>query len=133
MDSAIPFLKAVEARLKGFADLTALVGQRIYGEAPANPTYPFVVISCASEPFDADDFEGMEHRLKVQGFARENKPGTVLAIRKAVFAALNRQEASLALSEGVLILLNHEGIAEAFPEPDGRTQQSVIEFKAQVV
>lgn len=133
MDSALALLKAIEARLKADADIQALVGDspgtRVYGAVPANPTYPFMFITCSSEPFDADDMEGMEHQLRVQCFERENKPATVLKMRKAVYAALNRQEALIVPEEGNLVLIDFNGTADAFPEPDGRTYQSFIEFK----
>lgn len=132
-DSALPFLQAVETVLKSSLGLTAIVGLRIHGAPPVKPTYPYVVITCASQPYAADDFTGMEHRLRVQGYARENRPGTALAIRQQAFAALNRQETALALPANDLILIEHEGIAECFPEEDGRTYQSVIEFKALVI
>lgn len=128
MDSALSLLEAVETRLKGYAPLTDLVGQRIYGAIPANPTYPYVLITCTSEPFDDDDGDDMEHRLRVQGFVRENKPARPLAIRKAVFDALNRKEDLLSPEEGTVVLID-QVMADCFPEPDGRTYQSIIEFK----
>lgn len=132
MDSAAALLKAVQVRLKATAALTTLVSTRIYGEVPANPVYPYVFISCTSAPFSTDDSTGMEHTLRVQGYTRENKPGTALSIRKAVYTALTRQEDNIVLSEGNLVLIEHEGVTACFAEPDGRTYQSIIEFKVQV-
>lgn len=129
-DSALPLLVAVEAKLKTNSIIQQLASGRVYGAAPPNPDYPFVVISCDSQPFMADDVTGMDHRLRVQAFAREKKPATVLALRAAAYAELNRQEVAIDLPDHNLIVLEHEGLATAFPEGDGRTYQSVIEFKA---
>lgn len=131
-DSTRALLDAVRNLLKGVPGVTNLVEQRVYLAAPTNPFYPFVLVTCENEPYASDTFSGMEHRLRVQAFARENRPGTVLAIREAVFSALNRQEASLALPEHDLVLVEHEGLSTYFPEGDGRTYQSVVEFKVLV-
>lgn len=131
-DSARELLRAAETALKASAALTALVGARVYGAVPEKPTYPYVFISCSSVPFDADDMQGMEHTLRVQGFTRENKPGTALAIREAVYAALNRKEVGLALPNNETVLVDFDGMADCFPEEDGRSYQSIIEFKVLV-
>lgn len=131
MDSARALMAAAQLRLKG--ELASLVGTRVYGAVPNKPTYPFVLITCQSAPFASDSFSGMEHTLRIQAFAREDKPATVLAIREAVFAAINRQEAQLALPNNQLVMIEHDGLADYFPEEDGRTYQSVIEFKALVI
>lgn len=132
MDSARAFLKGVQAVLKANATISSICGTRVYGAPKANPTYPFMVISCESSPFAAKDFSGMEHKLRVQSFARENKPATVLELREAAMAALNRNEAGITVQEASLVEIEFSGVAMAFPEPDGRTYQSVIEFIATV-
>ncbi|WP_442577860.1 DUF3168 domain-containing protein [Mesorhizobium sp. ASY16-5R] len=132
-DSALPLLTAVQTLLLATAPVTALVGTRVYGAVPVKPTYPFILVTADSLPFAANDFAGMEHRLRVQAFARENRPGTVLTIRQKVFDALNRNEAALTLPGNTLVLIEHDGLSTCFPEEDGRTYQSAIEFKALVV
>ncbi|MDN3273390.1 DUF3168 domain-containing protein [Frankia sp. RB7] len=129
-DSALDLLSAVQAVLKANGSLTAIVGTKVYGAPPANPSYPYVLITCQSEPFAAQDIEGMKHTLRVQGFAREGKPATALAIRKIVFAALNRQE--VVLNVPGLIMIEHDGLADCFPEQDGKTYQSIIEFSVTI-
>ncbi|WP_322884172.1 DUF3168 domain-containing protein [Sinorhizobium medicae] len=131
-DSTLQLLEAAQTALKASAEIIALVATRVHVVPPTNPTYPFVLVTCESQPYAADDFSGMEHRLRVQGFARENRPGTVLAIRAAAFEALNRRESNLALPSHDLVLCEHEGVTTYFPEDDGRTYQSVIEFKVLV-
>lgn len=129
-DSALDLLSAVQARLKANADLVAIVGDKVHGAPPANPPYPYVLITCQSEPWAAQDIEGMKHTLRVQGFVRDTKPATALAIRKIVFAALNRCESVLNIPG--LVLIEHDGLADCFPEEDGKTYQSIIEFSATI-
>lgn len=134
-DSALPLLQAVVALLKAQPDIAAIVGTRIYGAAPSKGSavvYPFMLVTCDSAPFAADSFSGMEHTLRIQAFAREGKPATVLTLRKLAFAAIDRKEINLALPDNQLILAEFDGVATAFPEPDGRTYQSLIEFKVLV-
>lgn len=129
-DSTVIVLSETQKALKAHAGVAALVGSKVHVAPLAKPEYPYVLITCESQPFAADTFSGMEHRLRVQAFARENRPGTVLAIRAAVFEALDRKEASLSVPG--LVLLQHDGMSTYFPEDDGRTYQSLIEFKALV-
>ncbi|MEZ5781158.1 MAG: DUF3168 domain-containing protein [Rhizobiaceae bacterium] len=131
-DSTRALLDAVRNLLKGVPGVTDLVEQRVYLAVPVNPVYPFVLVTCENQPYASDTFSGMEHRLRVQGFARENRPGTVLALREQVFEALNRNEDGLALAEHDLVLVEHEGLSTYFPEGDGRTYQSIVEFKVLV-
>jgi hypothetical protein len=58
-DSARALMMAVQTLLKGNSALTDIVGQRIYGSPPANPTYPYVLITAQSRPFAASNFSGM--------------------------------------------------------------------------
>jgi hypothetical protein len=133
MDSALDLYPAVVNLLKAQPDIAALVGARVYGAPPAKGfplVYPYMVVTGTGVPFASDSFSGIEHTLRIQSFARENKPATVLVLRKKAFAAIDRQEASIAVPG--LVLMQFDGMADAFPEPDGRTYQSLIEFKALV-
>ncbi|WP_020184545.1 DUF3168 domain-containing protein [Methylopila sp. 73B] len=130
-DSAVDLLQAVVARLKAEAGMSAFVSDRVHGATPPSPKYPFVLVTSEAQPFAAGDFSGMQHTVRVQAFARENKPGMVLAIRKLAFAALDRREADIAIGGGFeLVSLQYDGVADDFPEDDGNTWQSVIEFSA---
>ena len=128
-DSAAALLTAVQTKLKATAAVTALVGTRIYGSVPGKATYPYVRISCTSEDWSSQTFSGQKHILRAQAFSQDGKPGIPLAIRSAVYDALNRNEAGLALAGGNdVILIAQDGLADCFPEEDGKTYQAVIEF-----
>lgn len=126
-DSAPALLKAVETLLKADETMTALVAKRIYGAAPGNAVYPYVFISCTSVDWSTASFAGMRHQLRIQGFSQDGKPGVPLAIRKAAYDALNRND-GIVLEDATLIDIQQNGIATCFPEGDGTTYQSVIEF-----
>lgn len=132
-DSTLPLLQGIQAALKASGPVTALVGTRVYGVPPANPQYPFIVVSSSPQPFEANDFSGMEHQVTVQAFTRENRPGAALTIRQKVFDALNRNEPAITVVGNTLVLFQQDGIWTDFPEPDGRTHQAVAEFKAIVI
>lgn len=126
-DTAAALLKAVQTLLKADEAMTALVAGRVYGAASGNAVYPYVFISCTSQPWQSQSFFGQRHTLRVQGFSQDGKPGIPLAIRKAAFDALNRND-ELTIDEGSVVDIQHEGIATCFAEGDGTTYQSVIEF-----
>ncbi|MET4294717.1 hypothetical protein ABIB06_006550 [Bradyrhizobium sp. LB8.2] len=128
-DNARALLKQAVAVLKANPTLAGIVGERVVGAVPKKPVYPFVLITCNSVPFSSQSFAGMEHTLRVQAFARENKPGTALVMREAIYNSLNRNEVNLALPDNELVMIEFDGVAGCFPEPDGRTYQSFIEFK----
>lgn len=125
MDSALALLSAVQTRLKADSDIQGIVGSKVYAAPPANPTYPFILITAQSQPFSTDDSSGMQHNLRVQSFAREAKPATVLQLRKFIFSSLDRQEDALGIDDLTSI---DQSFADCFPEPDGKTYQSIIEF-----
>jgi hypothetical protein len=130
-DSASALLKAVQTLLKADEAMSALVEGRVYGAAPGNAIYPYVVVSCTSQPWQTQSFFGMRHLLRVQGFSQDGKPGVLLAIREATFNALNRND-ELSVDGFTLVDIQHDGIASCFPEGDGTTYQSVIEFSCYI-
>lgn len=132
-DSAVALLEAVQALLAGSPAVQGLCGQRVYGAVPDNVVFPYIRISCSSEAWSTQSFEGMKHTLRVQGFSEDGKSGVPLALRSAAYLLLNRQEHALALPAPLkLIQIEHEGMADCFPEDDGKTYQSVIEFQCSI-
>lgn len=131
-DTALPVLKAVIARLKGVPAIAAIVNGKIYTDVPQRTTPPYVVVSCQSQPFAANDFSGQQHTVRVQSFSRMASINQCLQLRALVMDALDRQEDALPLSAGSLVLCQFDGVADAFIEDDGKTWQSVIEFNVTV-
>jgi hypothetical protein len=63
--------KAVVAYLKAYAPLTALIAaDHIHGErAKATPPWPFILLSPVdAEPFEAQGWDGSEHRISIHAY-----------------------------------------------------------------
>lgn len=131
-DTTLPVLKAVIALLKGIPAISSIVGSKVYTDVPQKTAFPYLVVSCQSQPFAANDFSGQQHAVRVQSFSRSASISQCLQLRALVMDALDRQESALSLESGGLILSQYEGFADAFIEDDGKTWQSVIEFKVTV-
>lgn len=128
-DSYGVLLKAIIAKLKATAALTAIVSTRIYSNIPQNTTFPFAAVSISSIPFDGDAFTGMEHNIQVQGFSRKPTPDEAADIRSAVYDALNRNESGLTLDSGSVRHIHYTGTGFVEREPDGVTWQSLVSFR----
>ena len=127
-DTANALLEAVSNLLKATPAVTAVVDTRVYSSPPHDVTYPFVRVTVQSQPFASQSFSGMQLTLRIQAFDRKQKPGIPLKIREACFDALNRREDLLTVAGGTVVQIEHDGIADCFPEGDGKTWQSVLEF-----
>jgi len=126
-------MKSVIARLKATAALTAIVTTaRIYSNAPQNATFPYVMVSITSSPYDDKDSTGMEHEIQVQGFSRKPTPEEAANIRAAIYDALNRAESDLTLDSGTVRHIHYDGIGFVEREPDGVTWQSMMRFRCVV-
>lgn len=121
-------MQSVETTLKDSAAIDAIVDGRITAAPDGAQVYPYIMVSGESLPWNTASFSGMQHRIRVQAFSRELKPGQVLKLRELVYAALHRQESSLSVAGHTVVLSEYDGLADCFPEGDGKTWQSVIEF-----
>ncbi len=91
------------------------------------------MVSCTSEPYDANDFSGMRHILRVQVFSRQGKPAQALAQRAIAYGVLHKGESNVTVAAHNLVQLLFSGLASHFKEPDGKTWQALMEFEALVV
>jgi bifunctional N-acetylglucosamine-1-phosphate-uridyltransferase/glucosamine-1-phosphate-acetyltransferase GlmU-like protein len=131
-DTTASLLSAIQTLLKANPAVTALVSDRVYGAAPNNATYPYILLTAQSEPWATQSFSGMRHVVRVQAFDKNEKQGGALAIRAACYDALNRQEASLTITGGDVVLIEHDGMSDCFMEGDGKTWQSILELSVTV-
>ena len=131
-DTGQATLKGVITRLLAVSGVTSLVSTRIYNDVPQQATFPYILAEISSEPFSANDFSDMQHRIRVHTFTRVPSQDKALQIRSAIFSALDRQEANITLDTGNLVMIHYAGISDVFKEPDGKTWHAVIEFLARV-
>ena len=122
-------LQAVEAVLKADSAIDALVDGRITAAPDGAQVYPYMMISGTSNPWNTASYSGMAHTIRVQAFSRELKPGQVLTLRERIYALLHRQDSALSVAGHSVVLSEHDGLADCFPEGDGKTWQSVIDFR----
>lgn len=127
-DYALPVVKAIIATLKASSAISDAVGDQVYSDVPQNAEFPYIRVGISGEPFAADDFSGHEHTVRVQVFSRVASIDECLAIRAHVFTALDRNEEAITLEAGSLVKCEHSGVTDAFPEDNGKTWQSLIEF-----
>jgi hypothetical protein len=133
VDSALSVIKAVIVTLNANTGVNTLLGGRVYTDVPQKSDFPYLVVSIDSEPFAANDFSGQTHTLRLQAFSQYKGSKEALTIRKACLEALDRQESSIALSEGTLVKCEYSGSQEPFKEDDGKTWQAIGELEVVVV
>lgn len=132
-DRTLTLLKGLVAALKADAGVSAITS-RVFSQVPQRTSYPYVKIQLQAEDAGVKDLTRQDFRISVQSFAREDGTESAVEIagnlQSAVFAALDRQEASVTMDSGELTYLQFEGGLDLFEEDDGKTYQSVLFFKA---
>lgn len=75
-DSTQAVRRAAMTRLRAVADVTAIVGDQVFGQVAAAPAWPFIKTGAPSlVPRRASCLDGAEVTLAIHGFARERKVG----------------------------------------------------------
>lgn len=129
-DSYKPLLKGIIAALLADGTISGIVGARVYSDVPQNDTFPYVIVSIQSGPFDTKTSVGMTHTVQVSCFSREDSPSQAGDLCAAVYSALNRNEGGITLDSGNLTRLNFSGVGFVGKEPDGVTWQGTRQFEA---
>lgn len=89
IDHSLEVRRAVVARLRSDIGVTALVGDRIYDDPPADPIWPFIRYGVPIVGnYEATRLEGSTHRITIHAF--DKGPGTAGAMKigAAVVAAM---------------------------------------------
>lgn len=135
-DTFKPLMKAIIAKLAANTSIMAYVGSapaRIYANVPQNTTFPYIRVNISSVAFDSATTTGMEHSVTVQAFSRKSSDEEAAAIRAAVYNVLHRAESGLTLDNGTVFNINYDGVGFVEQEPDGKTWQSLAQFRAVVM
>lgn len=132
-DRTRPLLKGIIAALKADAGVSAITS-RVYSQVPQRASFPYVKVRLSAEDAGTKTAARQEFRVSIQCFARENgtrsSVDVAAALQEACFAALDRQEASVSLDAGTLVMLQYNGSQDLFMENDAKTYQSVMFLKA---
>lgn len=120
---------AIIARLRAFAPLTALVGQKVYDLPPPTAVEPYVAIGEAQAlRRDATCVDAQEVYLTLHAWSIYSGGfKEVKEVADAVVSALHNHP--LGLSANRLISISHRQ-TRTFRDPDGVTSHAVIEFVA---
>jgi uncharacterized protein DUF3168 len=119
---------AIVTRLKGFAGLTALVGNRVYDNVPQAATFPYV--SWGPEQAisdDADCITGFSVTIQIDAWSRAVGLPEVKQIAEQVRLALHNYD--LTLTANALVSIDHSQ-TRTLRDPDGLTNHALIEFTA---
>lgn len=127
--SSLELQKAIVARLKADAGVTALVGQKIYERVPAGAEFPYVTLTTGQViPERADCYKGYEVFRQIDVWSRAVGSPEAQRIAMAIESALDGAPLSLA---GYRL---HELTLEASPypltDPDGITTHIPLTFRA---
>ncbi len=129
-DGTLELQGAIVARLKSFAGVTALVGQKVYDEVPSTAAFPYITIGPSDEAADsADCIVGSEVTFQIDGWSRAVGLPEARRISNAIRAALEGQEFSL--STNALANLEFTS-SRVFRDPDGITKHAVLIFTASI-
>jgi len=117
----------VLAALKADPAVAALVGGRVFDQAPEGAEHPHLVIGqCESRPVAADG-GGVEQRLTLTGVSRFAGSEGAKAVAAAVRACLH--EAVLE-ADGVRTATLRANFADVFRAGDGRRTYAVVRLRA---
>lgn len=91
VDHSLGLRRAAVTALRADVGLTAIVGNRVYGErVPANPQWPFVQVGVIlAEPYEASCLDGMDATFAVHSFSKGPDAGGVYGMNRIIAAALN--------------------------------------------
>lgn len=119
---------AVLDHLRADSALDAILGERIYDEPPASPSYPYVTLGRSeTRPWGGVDGEGVEHALTLTCVSRFGGAEEAKAVVAALRAALHG--AALTLTDHRLVNLRAT-YADVFRATDWRSTYGVLRVRA---
>ena len=126
-DPSLELQAAIVSKLKADSGVQAVVGQRIYDEVPANPTFPYISIGDNQVlPDKAECIDGTEIFWQLDGWSRDHTFPTPKQISKAVVAALDDQDLTVSGYSAIVVELNSVNYLH---DPDGITRHVAISFR----
>jgi len=131
-DYALELQKALVAALKADADVSALVGGRVYDQPPTGATTPYIRIGgIVPRPVRAQASRAAILTYSVEVHSRPVTSGRVEATRigGAVAEALNEREDAIA-SADLAVVQNHWITTTVERNSDGETYSAIVAFEA---
>jgi len=126
-DPSLELQAALVGKLKADPGVQAVVGQRIYDEVPAHPTFPYISLGDNQVlPDDADCIDGTEIFWQLDGWARDPTFPMPKQISKAVVACLHNQELIVSNYAAVVVEIS---TLNYLHDPDGITRHVAMTFR----
>jgi hypothetical protein len=126
--------RAIVTVLKASADLQSLIGNpiRLYQDAPANATFPYVTLGEGQVVPDlADCIDGSEIYPILHVWSRASGFGEAKSIAATIWKALNG--ATLTMTENRCLLLERDQLGDVtLSDPDGVTKHIASHYRALV-
>jgi hypothetical protein len=118
--------QAVNARLSGFAALTAIAVGGIHDHAPQDVEFPYVIIGeNIATPADTDTTVNTDQTATVHTWSRYRGLSEIKRMQQATYDALHRNPLTVA---GAVYIDCSVILEENFLEPDGLTRHGVQRF-----
>lgn len=124
-------VKGIVGRLKSFAGVTALVGQRTYTLVPQKTAFPFLSIDIQGQENDTKNTNAAIYRVAVNVWDRSASIENALDIMAAVKSALHRQESNITMDLNTLVMI-HLVAENCFLDADGTTWHGILEFDTHI-
>lgn len=134
---ATPVQKAIVARLKGSAELTAALAgrQAVYDQPPEGEAYPYIVVGDhLSTPNHDHTSQGREitETLHIWTKQRSSKPGQEIAdIVTALLDHQDRALSALLAADGHRCVMIRQEYDQALKDPDPQLRHHVVRFRIQ--
>ena len=129
---ATELLKGIIARLKAISAVTDIVGQRIYSSVPDNPTFPYLTVGILASENKTKDRSKYRYDIAIQSYSRKDSQKETHDVHAAIDSALDRQEHTISLDAGEMVLLEHISTIGLVRDPDGVTWLQVSNYISHV-
>ena len=132
MSASSALQKAIVAAMKANAGIAALVGVRIYDEAPVEPVYPYISLGPTSFFTNRQDcFKRRTETVQIDIWDRSPaRRQPCKAICDAIVAALDA--AKLSLDDPYALARIDLVLARFMDDPDGIAKHGVLQFTCEV-
>ncbi|MEI4470927.1 DUF3168 domain-containing protein [Frigidibacter sp. MR17.24] len=131
MSAAVALQDLIVATLEADAAVWALVGARIYDNAPVGVAYPYISLGpSGSIEDDADCIDAEVHDIQIDVWTQDSgSQRGCKVIMAAVASALHGAELSMPGTEALVSLT--VGLCRAIPDPSDGVAHGIIEVEAQ--
>lgn len=128
MSAERALLAAVRDALLAHSELAALIGARVYDDAPPEAIFPYVTVGRVdTRPSDASNAAALEHGVTLHAWSRYGGRAETLNIVAAIRDALHHAALDVEAQRLVLLLVT---FTDVFRSGDGRTTHGVVRLRA---